>query len=211
MIRKAVYPLLKDPKTGAIYPNSAPFTNYEGLVGCFNTEGVTDPDKLSAEERQTLWPTGVPESVTEAARKQKEAEDAKLSELPIAGVKMEATVVKTNLERLFAEGAITRKYLLELAGGVTNEDFLELERQAQAAIDELTKIKSSEEHLEAEAKKAEAEAKKAKEEAKKAEAKAEEAKKAKEKKAPAKKTATKKATAKKADEKVEDDLEDFKV
>lgn len=161
---KPYHPFIKDPFTGMIYPNQEIFRK-EGFIGCFNSAGETDIDNLPASEVARIFPSGVPE----AAKVDNEAKGAATVLEGAPGIEMEVGVVTSNLERLYAEGKITREYLLKLTGGVPQEKFVNL----QEDLEKLAKVIESQP---------------------KQEEKVEEPK-----KAPAKKGTTKKTAAKKED------------
>lgn len=193
MIPKASYPLLKHKHTLDVYPNSPPFSEYPDMVGCFTPDGKTDFNSLTAVEIQNVFPDGVPTVIKEGAKKIAEAAEEAAANPEVTGLSLEASVVTTNLERMYASGEITRDYLMKLTGTVPLEDFQDLRQKMEAVMSELTKLKTDDERVAAEAEEKEAEAKKAKEEADKKAAEAAEAK-AKTKKAAPKKAAAKKET-----------------
>jgi hypothetical protein len=123
---KPYHPFIKDPFTGMIYPNQELFRK-EGFIGCFNSAGETDIDNLPASEVARIFPSGVPE----AAKIDREAKGTATVLEGAPGIEMEVGVVVSNLERLYAEGKITREYLLSLTGGVPQEKFVNLQEDLE--------------------------------------------------------------------------------
>lgn len=159
---KDYHPYVKDPNTGMVFPNTETFRQ-PNFIGCFTTTGVTDLNELTEIEKQKLFPNGVPDRI----KTENEVAVARASEPQLApGIELEKGVVINNLERLYAAGAITREYLLTLAGGVEQEKFVTLQAQVNAVIKQ---VDADEEKVKAEA---EAKAKAEAEAAKKAEAEA---------------------------------------
>lgn len=158
---KDFYPYIKDPSTGVVYPNTGLFRK-SNFIGCFTADGIEDISRVSQIELNRIFPEGVPERI----KTMNAAEIARRNDAPAdlaPGIEMEKSVVIKNLERLFADGVITREYLLGLAGGVESEKFVAMQDKVSTVLEnvnkEEAKTKAAKE-AEAEAKaKAEAEAK----------------------------------------------------
>lgn len=132
---KTHHPFLKDPQTGQVYPNQAMFQG-RGFLGCYTISGETDLTKVSESDLARTFPNGVPARIKSLDEEVRQKAVASASEKTSA-LELSLPEVTRNLEKYFAEGAITRDYLLALAGGVPQEQLVEIQTQVEALTKEI--------------------------------------------------------------------------